>query len=156
RGRGTASMDTLPIEFGLRFPPEHRPSTGVAVSPDGRYIATTLFANAPQIWLTSLDSAESRPLAGTEDGGGPFWSGDGSQIGFFKRGRLSRIARTGGPLIDIADAPFVSFATWSADDVIVFSAGRQLMQVPAAGGTPRQVGIALEPEVTSVVDPQFL
>jgi Tol biopolymer transport system component len=156
RESGTSTTAAVPIEFGLRFPPEHRPASGLAVSPDGRYIATALYADVPQIWLTSLDSAESRPLAGTEGGTGPFWSSDGSQIAFFRRGKLSRIARSGGPVTDICDAPFISYATWSDDGVILFSSGRKLMQVPASGGTPKDVRIALEPEVTSMVGPGFL
>jgi eukaryotic-like serine/threonine-protein kinase len=145
-----------PLEFGLRFPPEHRPSTGVAVSPDGRYIVVGLYGTQPQIWLTSLDSSESRLLPGAEGGAFPFWSRDGSQIGFFRGGKLWRIARTGGSATEICDATFTAPASWNDDNVILFSSGRNLMQVPASGGTPAVVNISVEPQITIVSSPQFL
>jgi len=143
------------IEFGLRFPPEFRPGGGMAVSPDGRYVATRLFGTTAQIWLTSLDSSETRPLAGTEGASFPFWSADGSQVGFFRGGRMRRVARTGGPVTDICDAPAIA-ASWNSDDAILFTSGPSLLQVPASGGTPKIVRTAEGPDVVSLANPQFL
>jgi len=144
------------FEIPLRFPPDERPSTGISVSPDGHYIAASLYARIPRIWLTVVQDSTSAPLAGTEGGGQPFWSGDGSEIGFYRAGKLLRIARSGGPVREICDAPGFLAGTWNTSGVVVFAAGRSLMQVPASGGTPAPVGLALEPEVTLVNAPQFL
>ena len=57
---------------------------GIAMSPDGRRMAwVCAAAQGPRIWLHSFDSGETRPLPGTELGAAPFWSPDGSAIGFF-------------------------------------------------------------------------
>jgi serine/threonine protein kinase/Tol biopolymer transport system component len=143
-----------PIEYGLRFPPEFRPGGGMAVSPDGQYIATRLFGTTGQIWLTTLGKSEPQPIAGTEDATTPFWSADGSQVGFFRRGKMHRVARTGGPVTEICDAPAIA-ASWNSDDVILFTSGPGLLQVAASGGTPRVIRTA-EPGVVSLTSPQFL
>ena len=146
-----------PVEFGVRFPDNYIPATGLAVSPDGRHIAVGVFANASQIWLHSLDSFETRPIAGTENAQFPFWSPDGSRLGFSAGGKLVAIDVAGGSSAVICELPLafqvVFGAAWNTSGVIVFPVRNQLFQVQASGGVPTPIPLTgkIEPAF-----PQFL
>jgi Tol biopolymer transport system component len=131
--------------------PQHRPfdAFGQAVlSPDGSTIVfvadmvgPTLSAiSPPSLWLRAIDRSEPRPLPGTQGALQPFWSPDGTSIGFFADGKLKRIAVSGGPAQIIADAPASYGGSWNRDGVIIFCDGeRPVYRVDAKGGTPRAV-----------------
>jgi serine/threonine protein kinase len=131
--------------------PQHRPfdAFGQAVlSPDGSTIVfvadmvgPTLSAISPSsLWLRAIDRSEPRPLLGTQGASQPFWSPDGTSIGFFADGKLKRIAVSGGPAQIIADAPASFGGSWNRDGVIIFCDGeRPIYRVDAKGGTPRAV-----------------
>jgi Tol biopolymer transport system component len=146
-----------PIEFGVRFPDNHFPSNGLAVSPDGRHIALGVFGNSPQIWLHSLESSETRHLGGIEGALSPFWSPDSTRVGFGSAGKLRSIEITRGSATVICDLPppasTVDGAAWNASDVIVFSRGNQFFRVAASGGVPAPISVtgSIEPS-----NPQFL
>ena len=114
-----------------------------AVSPDGRMI---VFAGRGEdgvvhLWVRALDSAELRPLAGTEDARYPFWSPDSRQIGFFDVTKLRVIKATGGPSFALCDAQDGKGGTWNEDGVIVFapSYNSRLYRVSSSGGDPTPV-----------------
>jgi serine/threonine protein kinase len=145
------------VEFGVRFPDNHFPSNGLAVSPDGRHIAVGIFANHPQIWLHSLESSQTRPLAGTEGSLSPFWSADSTRIGFGSGGKLRSIELASGSTTVICDLPppaqSVAGGAWNAADVIVFESGNQFFMVAATGGVPVRIPVTGALELSF---PQFL
>jgi Tol biopolymer transport system component len=113
-----------------------------AFSPDGRRVAFTATVDGRrQIWVRSLDSLDAHALAGTEGGSDPFWSPDGTTLGFFDGKKLKRIPASGGDVTAICDARFGAGGTWSRDDVILFAAAIDggLSRVAAGGGTPTPV-----------------
>jgi Tol biopolymer transport system component len=132
----------MPVPEGASNP------AGLAVSPNGRYLAFN--AAGPdgirRLWLQGLDSLEARVLPGTENIiGVQFWSPDSRFIAFFATGKLKRAEIAGGPPLTVSDAS-AAFGSWSKDDVIVFPQGsgmrggaRSLMRVPASGGIPAPV-----------------
>jgi serine/threonine protein kinase len=150
-----------PVEFGVRFPDNYFPSNGLAVSPDGRHIAVGVFGNAPQIWVHSLESSQTGPLAGTEGTLVPFWSADSTRIGFVSGGKLRSIEVAGGSASVICDVPPATQSgdggslggAWSSSGVIVFPRGGQLFTVADTGGVPAPIPVtgALQPSF-----PQFL
>ncbi|MEO6258964.1 MAG: protein kinase [Thermoanaerobaculia bacterium] len=112
----------------------------VSVSPDGRRILAVAASgnNNTRLWLRDLDSGQSRFLAGTEGGTLPFWSPDGSTVGFFAGAKLKTINVESGAAQTLCDAPFGRGGSWSSSGEIVFAPNifQPLMKVGENGGTP--------------------
>src|SRR5262249_30915394 len=114
----------------------------IAISPDG---ATTVFSarttGANSLYIRSMNEFEPRALAGTEGAVAPFFSPDGQWIGFFDATRLKKMPTQGGPVVELATVSDHRGGTWLPNDTIVFSPEptTPLMQIPAAGGTPKTV-----------------
>ena len=121
-GRGATSSPVPTVRFELDWP-----GTGAGsgidadyldLSPDGRFLAVV---TQGQIWVRPLDALEARPLAGTGGATYPFFSPDGSTIGFFADNELRRISRDGGTVQKLCDAPDARGGAWAPDGSIVFS-----------------------------------
>ena len=140
--RGADEATRRPVRLAVASPADSTfvHSIGVspfALSPDGRYLAFAADSdNGRQLWLRSFDSLESRPLPGTEGGAGPFWSPDGTTLGFFTSTKLKRVSISGGDVVSICDARYGAGATWNRADVILFASSVDggLSRVPAGGG----------------------
>jgi eukaryotic-like serine/threonine-protein kinase len=132
----------------------------LALSPDGRHVAYVAAGGGrSQLYHRRLDTFESRAIVGTEGARYPFFSPDGEWVGFFANGKLQRVSMQGGAPLAVCATPTVGRgATWADDGTIVFDPGAAgLMQVAAAGGTPKPVASrdnALEGQDLSW--PQFL
>ena len=97
-------------------------SGGAAFSPDGRYIVFISAGERPsRLWLRPLDSAEARPLTGTEGAFAPFWSPDSAQIGFFAGGVMKKIRISDGSIGKIAEAAQGRGGSWAPDGTILFT-----------------------------------
>ena len=139
-----------PTRFQI-LPPEKvslRADSPFAVSPDGRKFVFGAAGsdNVIRLWLRSLDSLETRPLAGTEINGvvpPPFWSPDSRFVAFDDgAGKLKKIDITGGPAQTICDVPTGMFVggSWNDDGVIIFAMNfAGVMRVSAAGGVASPV-----------------
>ena len=125
------------------FPPHTGRFAGsdALVSPDGRLVA--FGSPGPdgrtQLWVRSLDSLDSRLLAGT-DGvvNSSFWSPDSRFLGFAVQGKLKKVDTAGGPVQPVCDIPGRwRGGAWSPDGVIIFGTNATgLWQVAHTGGTP--------------------
>jgi eukaryotic-like serine/threonine-protein kinase len=132
---------TLPD--GLRLRPD-KSVIPFAVAPGGERIVLSAVdtKDISRLYARELRDVEIRALPGTEGGFGPFFSPDGTWVGFAASGALRKVRLNGGPVLTIAekvvDEQF-SGATWGPDDTIVFAPTRSagLSQVPATGGIPR-------------------
>ena len=114
-----------------------------ALSPDGSRVAfvATDPAGKNMLWVRPLAALAAQPLAGTEGASYPFWSPDGTKLGFFQGTKLKKIDAAGGPAETLCDAPTGRGGAWSPDGTIVFAPGFNvgLSKVAAAGGTPSPV-----------------
>jgi Tol biopolymer transport system component len=146
--RATPSTRADVIRFRLDPPAGARFASAFAgptfaLSPDGKHLVFMAVSNRQSaLWIQSFDSLQARPLPGTDQALGPFWSPDGKQIGFFTPSTLKRIAIDGVESRVIADAAGGGGgATWNADGVIVFAAGQDvgLSRVSAEGGPVTQL-----------------
>jgi Tol biopolymer transport system component len=120
--------------------PEISPG-GIAISPDGRYIAMSARTSPTMIsiYLRSMDAVDLKLLPGTEGGAGMFWSPDSQHLGFVADNKLKRIDISGGPPQTICALGTSGFtgATWNSDGVVVFGTfPGPLMRVSALGGEP--------------------
>ena len=109
------------------------------VSPDGRRIAFTAVSggSAPRLFVRSLDSLDATAIDGTDGAKQPFWSPDGTSLGFFARGKLMKVAVAGGVPVVICDAPDGKGGAWSPTGTIVFGPNlifEGLAKVSADGG----------------------
>ena len=114
----------------------------VSISPDGSKIALAgSTAGVRRLYVRRLGDFEPRLLEGTEDASSPFFSPDGSWIGFFAGGRLKKVPAEGGPVIPLADAKDNRGGIWTHDDAIIYTpaAATPIYRVPAAGGTATAV-----------------
>ena len=116
-----------------------------ALSPDGTRLVAPVRDSHQKfaLWLRGLnDTGEGRILPGTDGAQSPFWSPDSRSIGFFTAGKLKRIDIEGDLIQVLADVAIQPRGgAWSPDGIIVFTVSQTsaLYQIPAGGGTPRQV-----------------
>ncbi len=110
----------------------------LALSPDGKMIAfCARNGEGPDmLWVRSIDANDARPIAGTEDAEGPFFSPDGRSLGFFADERLKRVDTGGGAVITLAEDADPRGATWSSTGIILYgsTAIGPLWQVNDDGG----------------------
>ncbi|HOX21034.1 MAG TPA: protein kinase [Gemmatimonadales bacterium] len=114
----------------------------LAMSADGRRIVF-VGSRGPMesLWLRELDQETSRPLPGTDGAFSPFFSPDGSSVGFFtstgSKGTLKVVSVAGGTTrVLVQDSvAFFGGGSWGDDGNVYFTHDRRgLARVPAAGG----------------------
>ena len=140
----SAATSTTRLELNL--PPALELFVGspqnVAVSQDGARVAfIAITGGVRQLHVRDINQSETIAIRGTENVTSCFFSPAGSEIGFISSDRtLRKVSPAEGlivPLVQDAD-PYAGVA-WGPDNVITFVRGGTLWQVPAAGGTPKQI-----------------
>ena len=117
-----------PIRTAIDLPPGKQipgRDRSIALSPDGKRLAIVLQDTATQqsqLYIRPLDSVTFTPLDGTAGATYPFWSPEGSSLGFFANRELRRFDFPNGPVRTITAATQGRGADWGADDRIVFVA----------------------------------
>jgi len=140
---GLASL-IIPAPAGVTFTESSRSIP--TLSPDGTkllFVGTDSYGRA-QVYIHDLAEAESVVVPRTEGAALPFWAPDSRSIGFLAGGRLMVLAAGGGPPVERAAASLEGRgASWSRDDVLVYSPGPRtgVFTVPAAGGPAREVTV---------------
>ena len=136
------------VRASLRMPPGIQYADGLgghsSISPDGSMIvfAATDSLSHASLWILHLTSNEVTNLPGTDHAQYPFWSYDSRSIGFFADGKLKTIDAKGGPVLELAEAPFGRGGAWSSDGEILYSptvSDPNLYGVPSSGGTPHKI-----------------
>jgi serine/threonine protein kinase/Tol biopolymer transport system component len=108
-----------------------------ALSPNGRTIVFVAKAAGaePMLWMRRIEQVTAHALSGTESAALPFWSPDSRWLGFFAKGKLEKIAATGGPVQVLADDADPFGGSWGADDSILFARfSDSIFRVSSAGG----------------------
>jgi Tol biopolymer transport system component len=111
-------------------------SFGLSLAPDGRKLVfPAAKAGVVSLWMHDLRNGEARVLPGSDGAAIPFWSHDGSRIGFFANGHVRVLELAGGQAADVADAPSGRGGSWNAAGDLVFapSANGALMRRSSDG-----------------------
>lgn len=150
-----------PVKFSLTPPAGvvQIDGTTMKVSPGGTRLAFTgtTAEGVRRLWVRAFDSFESFAIPDSDGATQPFWAPDGQSLGFFAGGELKRIDLMSGAAITLAEAPQAAGATWSEENVIVFSSRGRLHRIAAAGGTAQRLdGINGEREGATLAYPTFL
>ncbi len=133
-------------------PPEHTSfvflgdaAGPVVLSADGSNLAFVASdaGGSSQIYVRPVNALDARPLADTAGAWAPFWSPDGTRIGFFADGKLKTIDLKGGGATAICDAPNSRGGSWGKDGTIVFAPEFRgpIYRVRDTGGTPVAITI---------------
>jgi len=114
------------------------------LSPDGRKLAFTAkdSTGTERLWVQSLNQLDGKPLPGTEGATFPFWSPDGSYVGFFADRNLKKVAAAGGPVQVLCPAMNGRGGSWNQEGVIIFCPVIEpspLYRIPDSGGEPTAV-----------------
>ena len=118
-------------------------SVPLAMSRDGHaliYVGTDA-SGIPHLWYRPLDDAAARMLPGTDGASQPFFSPDGTKVGFFADGMLKTISVSAGTPQTLAPAPGPIGGTWGPDDTILFcpEPPEGILAISADGGVARRV-----------------
>jgi Tol biopolymer transport system component len=115
----------------------------VALSPDGSKMAFVAAdtGGKSRIYVRPLNAGEARALEGTEGAWAPFWSPDGTRIGFFADGKLKTMSLAGGGATTVCDAPNSRGGSWGKNETIIFAPEFRgaIFRVSASGGTPTAI-----------------
>src|SRR6266446_2267072 len=115
------------------------------ISPDGQKMAFTAFSadGKSMLYVSDLNSHDTKLLPGTDNAIEPFWSPDSRSIAFGSMGKLKKTDISGGNSQTLCDAARMTGGAWSKKGVIVFGPdyGSALFQVPSTGGKPKPVTV---------------
>jgi serine/threonine-protein kinase len=128
-------LTRLDVDLGADVSlPAPGPNTSVVISPDGTRLVYAS-GTPPTLFTRRLDQSKATELHGTQGAVRPFFSPDGQWVGFYSAGKLNKISVEGGAVVTMADLPNLFGVSWSEDGSILVS-DRNLLRIPAAGGTP--------------------
>ena len=105
----------------------------LALSPDGRTVA---FLADDRLYIKEMGESAVRPLPGTEDASGPFFSPDGTWIAFRARGFLKKVALDGTMPVSLHRTGQTRGGAWPSPDEILYAARSGVYRIAASGGTP--------------------
>jgi Tol biopolymer transport system component len=116
---GFARPGTLQIRLEMTTPATTDPAS-FAVAPDGKSVVFVGGSDGESsLWMRRLDETAPSRLSGTAFASLPFWSPDGSAIGFFAEGRIRSVHLQTGVVRTIATALVPAGAAWSPRGVVL-------------------------------------
>jgi len=154
--RWLRSAPTKPVSRSLALPDAEAldvSETGhyrIAISPDGQrlvYVGATP-EGGTRLWVRELDQLHATPLAGSEGAVSPFFSPDGSRLGFVAvapgfPSLLKVVPVGGGAPITVSDSVNAETAAWGHDGYIYFHGQDRggIARIRETGGAPETVTV---------------
>ena len=113
----------------------------LSLSTDGsRFAYAAATDGGTLLYLRTLDRLETRPVPGTRNAYSPFFSPDGTWLGYFDShdSALKKVPVEGGDPVSLCPAHFGLGASWGPDNEIIFTPDvfSGLYRIPAKGGAP--------------------
>ena len=146
-GGRTASIPLGTIRTVMDLPEGTRALSDAVLSPDSRQVAFVAQDDngRTRLWMRTLSSGETRPLAATEGASRPFWSPRSDAIGFVASGRLKIARLLASEVRTLADVGLnPGGAAWNRDGGILFAGTRTGLKLVSADGGPVKTITALE------------
>jgi len=107
---------------------------GLALAPNGRRLVFPgARAGLVSLWLQDLSTGDTRLLSSTEGAAAPFWSPDGTRVGFLANGRLYAIDIESGAVTNLAEGATGRGGAWTHAGDVVFAGSDGLMRKSADG-----------------------
>jgi serine/threonine-protein kinase len=129
------------IRSTLALPAGHVPEVAV-ISPEGDQVVYQALRNGVrQLYRRYLDEEESRPVPKSDGATQPFFSPDGTELGFYAPASI-RIAGASGTrdLVAIPAEFDLRRAVWGADQFIYYTTPADgIWRIPTRGGQPQAV-----------------
>ena len=159
-GREDHMRSVEPVRFTLQLPEDASTvhSGSLAISPDGsQLVFPGRRGPTGTLYLRPLGELEPRSLRGTEGGVVPFFSPDGTWLGFYANGQLRKVPVGGDVPVTIVEKAGFYGASWGDRGNIAYveAVSSPLMAVPADGGAPHEL-TNLQPGELGHWWPQFL
>ncbi len=130
--------ESAPVVLAAPGATSVRQTVRMALAPAGDRLAyLTRRGNITVLAIRSLDSDSVMTLPGTEGAYHPFFSPDGSWIGFFSGNLLRKVPVTGGDPITLVEVDRITGASWTTADRILLleNEGFDLRWISASGAT---------------------
>ncbi len=116
---------------------------GFALAPDASVLAYLgSGAGGGELWIKPRHEVRAIRLGGTEGAQAPFFSPDGTWIGFFADGKLKKVPISGGAPITLAESipPLYPSGAWLDDGSVVYTGPQwELLRVSENGGVSEEV-----------------
>ena len=124
-----AAPPALTVGAGAEYP------FGLALSLDGRRLAFPAARDGRvQIWLQDLGSGTLAPLPGTDRAALPFWSPDGTHVGFFADGSLKLLELDESRVTVLQAVARPRGASWNTAGDVVFTDDEGGLSLVSVGG----------------------
>lgn len=142
--RHAPPMEAAVLRYTLAAPEKVTALRAPEISPDGRNLVFPATVEGKiALWLRPLGSLTAQPLPGTEGGVAQFWSPDSRSVCFTAENKLKKVDLAGGPPQTLCttqgNVRGELGGTWNRDGIILFTRGRRIYRVSAAGGEPTPV-----------------
>jgi eukaryotic-like serine/threonine-protein kinase len=114
---------TTRMKFAIPVPEEMSVSH-LALSRDGTmlaFVSPDESTGLPMIYVQRIGSSSVTLLPGTQNASFPFWSPDGSYLGFFGNGKLQKISLSGGTPQVLARILAARGGSWGSQNVIIYA-----------------------------------
>jgi Tol biopolymer transport system component len=109
------------MQFALPVPGE---VSQVALSADGQmlaFVSPDEETGAATLFVQRVGSPTAVELSGTQGATFPFWSPDDAYVAYFAKGKLLKVAASGGSPQALARANMARGGTWGSKNVIVYT-----------------------------------
>jgi DNA-binding winged helix-turn-helix (wHTH) protein/Tol biopolymer transport system component len=136
----------ITLEPGQRWP--SRTSQVSALSPDGRTLVYTVETadGRRQLVRRDLQTTAIEVVAGSQGASSPFFSPDGTRLGFFRQGAIRAIDASGKDEL-IVEVPVAFGASWRSNGDLVFAGNfRNGLSLMSSGSTEAHALTILTPE----------
>src|SRR5882724_8066939 len=131
------------MQFAIPVPQEMNVSH-MALSRDGSmlaFVSPESNTGLPMLYVQRIGSSSVTLLPGTQNASFPFWSPDGTFVGFFANGKMLKMPAAGGTPQALANVLAARGGSWGSQNVIIYSpdTATHILRINADGSGTSEV-----------------